>query len=429
MRGKRLSIGLRATLAIFTVVLFVTITWAATHETVLHNFNIDGRDGYGPGASLMLDAAGNLYGTTAEGGIYNCNGRTCGIVFELTPVAGGGWTEKVLHNFNGTDGNFPMASLIADAVGNLYGTTFMGGTYGYGTVFELTRGPSAVGWTEKVLHSFNGTDGAGPYSGLIRDAAGNLYGTTQEGGTYSGIYCTSGCGTVFELIPTVGGGWTQKVLHSFNGTDGYDPEASLIFDAAGNLYGTTAEGTTHGCGAVFELTPTGGGGWTEIVLHSFVNTDGCQPFAGLIFDVVGNLYGTAVYGGIYGRGTVFELTPAAGGGWTETVLHNFNETDGTFPFSGLIFDAAGNLYGTTFLGGDFTCYGRSCGTVFELTRSPNALRGGWTETVLHSFNGTDGSGPNGLIMDAAGNLFGTTQGGGTGYYCPSGCGTVFEIVR
>jgi uncharacterized repeat protein (TIGR03803 family) len=181
-------------------------------------------------------------------------------VFELTPAAGGGWTEKVLHNFNenGTDGALPRAPLIFDAAGNLYGTTEYGGTYydsDLGTVFELT--PTAGGgWTETVLHNFNGTDGEFPYSSLIFDGAGNLYGTTSAGGTYSS--CLSGyyCGTVFELTPAAGGGWTETVLHSFgNGTDGYSPSAGLIFDAAGNLYGTTPHGGTYEGGTVFEVTP------------------------------------------------------------------------------------------------------------------------------------------------------------------------------
>jgi uncharacterized repeat protein (TIGR03803 family) len=417
MRGKRLSIGLRAALAIFTAILFVTSIWAAAEEKVLHNFNNDGTDGYYPEVGLIVDAAGNLYGTTTAGGAYNS-----GTVFELTPAAGGGWTETVLHNFgNGTDGATPYAGLIFDAAGNLYGTTQYGGTYGVGTVFELT--PAGGGsWTEKVLYSFNlnGTDGAVPEAGLIVDAAGNLYGTTYFGGTY--LY-----GTVFELTPAGGGGWTEQVLHSFNnnGADGSLPAAGLIFDAAGNLYGTTVNGGTGsncvlGCGTVFELTPAAGGGWTEQVLHSFNNNgaDGSTPFAGLIFDAAGNLYGTTFAGGTYGYGTVFELTPAAGGGWTETVLHNFgNGTDGTAPYAGLIFDAAGNLYGTTSYGGTY-----NYGTVFELTP---AAGGGWTETVLHNFgNGTDGITPYaGLIFDAAGNLYGTTFVGGT-----YGYGTVFEVT-
>jgi uncharacterized repeat protein (TIGR03803 family) len=231
--------------------------------------------------------------------------------------------------------------------------------------------PTAGGWSEKVLHSFNDTDGAYSSAGLIFDKNGNLYGTTLEGGDYG---CSaSGCGTVFELTPTAGGGWTETVLLNFNGSDGSGPQAGLIFDAAGNLYGTTVGGGTNcppfGCGTVFELTPTAGGGWTEKVLHSFGNgTDGANPFAGLIFDAAGNLYGTTYGGGTYrcgasGCGTAFELTPAAGGSWTETVLYSFSRgNDGFEPEAGLIFDSAGNLYGTTAVGGTY-----DGGTVFELT--------------------------------------------------------------
>ena len=431
MRGERFSIGLRAALAIFTVTALVTSTGAATNwnEKVLHGFG-DGTDGINPPADLIFDTAGNLYGTTYEGGDYNY-----GTVFELTPTAGGGWTEKVLHSFNnnGTDGYYPLAGLIFDAAGNLYGTTWHGGTYnelGGGTVFELT--PTAGGgWTETVLHSFgNGADGIGPEAGLIFDAAKvNLYGTTAGGGSYS-------VGTVFELTPTAGGGWTETVLYSFNdnGTDGWESLAGLIFDAAGNLYGTTWAGGTYGGGTVFELTPAGG--WTEKVLHSFswIGTDGFWPYAGLIIDAAGNLYGTTGAGGPSGWGMVFELTPTAGGGWTEKMLHSFpydNGTDGSQPVAGLIFDAVGNLYGTTEYGGTYSnCYG-GCGTVFELTP---AAGGGWTETVLHSFNGTDGREPAaGLIFDAAGNLYGTTYYGGTYGNCsvhnqPAACGTAFELT-
>ena len=437
MRGKRLSIGLRAALAIIAATLFATSTWAQIHEQVLHNFQYNGTDGVLPFAGLIFDAAGNLYSTTSEGGTYGV-----GTVFELTPAAGGGWTETVLHSFgNGTDGRGPNA-LIFDAAGNLYGTTSWGGTYTYGTVFELT--PAAGGgWTEQVLYSFcsqtNCTDGAHPVAGLIFDAAGNLYGTTGHGGVYASCNSGTGCGTVFELTPTAGGGWTEKVLHNFgNGTDGNSPSAGLIFDAASNLYGTTYVGGIYcsgsgGCGTVFELTPAAGGTWTETVLYSFCPagypcTDGIGPEAGLIFDAAGNLYGTTVQGGRYDYGTVFELSPTAGGGWTETVLHNFgNGLDGVDPSAGLIFDAAGNLYGTTSWGGYYGHY--EYGTVFELTP---AASGGWTETVLHSFgNGTDGRAPlAGLIFDAAGNLYGTTSAGGTDTSCPNGgygCGTVFEL--
>ena len=306
MRGKRLSIGWMATLAIFAATLFVVNIQAAAQiqEKVLHSFNPGGTDGVDPEVVLIFDAVGNLYSTTYYGGTYGY-----GTVFELTPAAGGTWTEKVLHNFNddGTDGYQPVASLIFDAAGNLYGTTEAGGTYSAGTVFELT--PAAGGtWTEKVLHNFNsdGTDGFFPSACLVLDAAGNLYGTTLGGGT-------SNRGTVFELTPTpaAGGTWTEKVLHNFDGTDGYQPYADLIFDAAGNLYGTTEAGGTYSAGTVFELTPAAGGTWTEQVLHNFKDdgTDGIEPHAGLIFDASGNLYGTTFGGGAYGQGTVFEITP------------------------------------------------------------------------------------------------------------------------
>jgi uncharacterized repeat protein (TIGR03803 family) len=336
------------------------------------------------------------------------------------------WMEKVLHNFNnnGTDGYYPRASLISDAAGNLYGTTIYGGTYGWGTVFELTP-TTGGGWTEQVLHSFgNGTDGGEPRASLIFDAAGNLYGTTYGGG----IYCHSigGCGTVFELTLTAGGNWTEAVLYNFGSftDDGYEPSASLIFDAAGNLYGTTQFGGIHGWGTVFELTPTGGGGWSEQVLLNF-GTGGAFPQAGLIFDAAGNLYGTTSEGGT-NIGTVFELTPNVGGGWTETVLHNFGSgTDGSYPYAGLIFDAAGNLYGTTQYGGTYNSCSGGCGTVFELTPTAG---GEWAEQVLLNFNGTSGANPYaGVIFDGAGNLFGTTQltySNCSGFYC----GTVFELM-
>jgi len=423
MRGKRLSIGLRAVLATLIVTLLATSTWAATNwnEKVLHNFG-NGTDGYHPEAGLILDAAGNLYGTTYWGGNYGD-----GTVFELTPNGSGGWTETVLYNFCSqtgcADGANPAAGLIFDAAGNLYGTTYGGGTYNYycsggcGTVFKLTP-QAGGGWTETVLHSFGNVLGDGflPDAGLIFDVAGNLYGTTYAGGAY-------GQGAVFELTPTGGGGWTVNVLFSFNYTDGFGPSAALIFDAAGNLYGTTILGGNYGAGTVFELTPNPSGGWTETVLHSFNRngTDGWYPEAGLILYAAGNLYGTTYWGGTQwcggsGCGTVFELTVRYGG-WAYTVLHSFSGGDGAGPSAGLILDAAGNLYGTTSAGGV-----NGVGTVLELTPIAG---GGWTEQVLHNFgNGTDGVNPwSGLIFDAAGNLYGTTYWGGN-----YGDGTVFELT-
>jgi len=425
MRRRRLSIGLRAALAIIAATLFVTSAWAQLYERV-YSFPPRG-DGNAPVAGLIFDARGNLYGTTESGGTPNK-----GNVFQLTPASGGGWTEQVLYGFcsqtNCTDGDYPKAGLIFDAAGNLYGTTYGGGAYGFGTVFELTPA-SGGGWTEQVLYSFcsqtNCTDGGYPTAGLIFDSAGNLYGTTQSGGNFVGSCVTYGCGTVFELMPSRGGGWTEKLLYTFcsqtNCTDGDYPYSGLIFDAAGNLYGTTVAGGAYSGGTAFELSPGQGGGWTEQVLHSFGNgTDGQGPYAGLIFDAAGNLYGTTEEGGAYSWGTAFELTPAPGGGWTEQVLHNFddNGTDGSQPYAGLIFDAGGNLYSTTANGG--THYG---GTAFELTP---AAGGGWTEQVLHSFsnNGTDGYEPYaGLIFDAVGNLYSTTYQGGT-----YNGGTVFELT-
>ena len=469
MRYSSVSSGLRVALAVFTVALFATSTWA--QEKVLYSFNPEVQDGYEPNAGLIadgagnrygttssggihsygtvfelspkegggytervlhsfglgtdgrspiaglvLDGAGNLYGTTEYGGIHSCPGGGCGTVFELSPREGGGWTETVLHSFgNGTDGIFPQAGLVSDAVGNLYGTTESGGIHSVGAVFELIPRQGG-GYTETVLHSFgNGNDGFFPEAGLVRDANGNLYGTTYEGGIHV-------LGTVFELSPRQGGGYTETVLHSFgNGTDGYYPYyGSLVIDGGGNLYGTTQQGGIHGLGTAFELSPREGGSYSETLLHSFGNPatqDGSEPEAGFIFDTAGNLYSTTLYGGIHNSGTVFELSPNGSGGWTEMVLRSFDGTDGGNPQAGLILDGAGNLYGTTYYDGIYFV-----GTAFEL--SPNGS-GGWAETVLHSFDprGTDGALPYAaLLFDSAGNLYGTTTESGT-----NGDGTVFEL--
>ncbi len=410
MRVKRHSIRLMVTLAIFTAILFMPSTRATADDKVLHSFSNNGTDGIVPDGNVIFDTAGNLYGTSFQGGTHSA-----GTVYELTPAGGGTWTEQVLHSFSGSaDGAFPAAGLIFDTAGNLYGTTVGGGTHSEGTVFELT--PAGGGtWTEKVLYSFgNGTDGYSPYSGLVFDAAGNLYGTAYYGGTYSR-------GTVFELTPQAGGTWTEQVLHSFgNGTDASAPFAGLTFDTAGNLYGTTEIGGTsggcapYGCGTVFELTPAAGGTWTEKVVYSFANngTDGTVPKAAVVLDAAGNLYGTTTQGGAYNLGALFELTPAGGGTWTEQILHNFgNGTDGANPYARLIFDTAGNLFGTTYQGGSY-----GGGTVFRLNAQG--------ESLLQNFSGNDGSGPiAGLVLDASGNLYGTTTSGGASHE-----GAVFEVT-
>ncbi len=434
MQGKKLSSIFRTALVMVAVVVFATSAWASQVK-VLHSFG-NGTDGAQLFTGMIFDTAGNLYGVTFRGGIYNEHGDGgLGTVFELMPQPDGSWTEKVLHSFgHGQDGFFPVGGLVMDAAGNLYGTTESGGFHntcnlGCGTVFELM--PQEDGsWTEKVLHSFgNGTDGIFPEAGLVMDAAGNLYGTTTAGGIHDCSNDGLFCGTVFELSPRGDGTWTERVLHSFGGgQDGLGPRAGVTFDSAGNLYGTTFKGGIHNtcygetCGTVFELSPNGSGGWTERVLHSFNlnGTDGYLPYGGVILDTAGNLYGTTYGGGIHdqcglGCGTVFELSPRQDGGWTEKVLHSFNNRDGANPAASLVFDISGNLYGTTQMGGV-----DQAGAVFELT--PNG-RGGWTDRVLHNFS-EDGSYPySNLILDATGNLYGTAYGGGINLY-----GIVFEIT-
>jgi uncharacterized repeat protein (TIGR03803 family) len=364
--------------------------------------------------SLVMDASGNLYGTTYEGGAGGY-----GTVFELVNSSGT-YSEKVLYSFTGSggDGSHPYAGLIMDASGNLYSTTETGGTSGYGTVFELVN--SSGSYSEKVLYSFTGSggDGSDPLAGLIMDASGNLYSTTFDGGT-------SGCGTVFELVNS-SSTYSEKVLHSFanSGGDGWRPYAGLIMDASGNLYGTTYVGGTSGPGTVFELVNSSGT-YSEKVLYSFTGSggDGSQPVAGLIMDASGNLYGTTLIGGTSedcygGCGTVFELVNSSGT-YSEKVLHSFTYSDGEYPQAGLIMDASGNLYGTTEEGG--TSGGN--GTVFELVNSSGA----YSEKVLYSFTDSSWDGfyvTAGLIMDASGNLYGTTGEGDA-----SGYGTVFEVTN
>jgi uncharacterized repeat protein (TIGR03803 family) len=414
MRGKILSIGLRLGLAILSLILFTGI--ASGGDKVLYQF--DRGLGAHPSASLIWDGAGNLYGTTScTMVIYPDTCVGYGLVYELTPTEGGGWSEKVLYGFGEwLDGFQPIGGLTWDAAGNLYGTNRCSPAEngcGCGTVYELMPGPGGS-WTEQILHQFGyGGDGCQSRASLVLDAEGNVYGTTATGGAY-------GQGTVFELIPAANGNWTEKVLHSFGqGTDGQFSTSSLIWDAAGNLYGTTAWGGAYGMGLVFELSPGESGSWTYHRLHNFGSSrDGANPYAGLIFDRDGNLYGATYGGGIHSYGTVFEMTPNGSGGWKEKVLHSFNHngTDGYYPQAGVIIDAAGNLYGVTSEGGV-----DDDGLVFEL--SPNGS-GGWTYTKLHNFwGGGDGLYPQAaLIFDAAGNVYGTTSGGN--YYD----GTVFEVT-
>ena len=341
-------------------------------------------------------------------------------------------TFTTLHSFSGLDGGMPTAGLTMDGAGNLYGTTQYGGTADYGSVFKLVH--TGGSWILHPLYSFpndgGGNDGAEPYAGVTIGPDGNLYGTTTRGGGSAQF------GTVFKLSPPASVcrstlcPWTETVLYRFSGgSDGRVPYGRVVFDRAGNLYGTTNLGGVGicregvGCGVVFKLTRSGSG-WVETVLYSFRNLpDGAYPVSGLVFDQAGSLYGTTSGGGMRcslgSCGTVFQLAPS-GSGWTETVLYSFTfGDDGAYPSGGLIFDNSGNLYGTTEVGIS------NDGTVFELTPSG----GQWTYTLLYSLMSEHGGvgGPLGtLAMDATGNLYGAAnEGDGS---CAPGCGTVFKLT-
>lgn len=413
MPGKIVSIRLKITLAIFTPAIFISTLFVAEATAgtlkVLHNFS--GADGVQP-AGVVLDASGNLYGVTQAGSLGY------GLAFELTPTASGHWNEKTLIQFEGTAGRFPTP-LVFDSVGNLYGTlnqtvSVHGRT---GAVFELS--PTTDGhWDEKILNFMENSEGGSDFLAPVTfDASGNIFSTAFLGGEHL-------AGTIFELSPTTDGNWQETTLESFDVKDGANPECKVVFDAAGNMYGTTyGGGGLRKLGTVWELTPQTDGTWTETILHSFTGeTDGALPIGGVIFDAAGNLYGMTSMGGAFKRGTVFELSPNGDGTWTKTVLYNFRGSrDGRTPgFSTLTFDRAGNLYGETHFGGDGPCGELGCGVVFELSPTGG---GSWTETVLYRFDGAHGAFPyQGLVFDAAGNIYGTTPEGGA-----YGQGTVFEL--
>lgn len=323
--------------------------------TPLYSF-AGGYDGANPYARVTLGPDGNLYGTTFYGGGGSCH--SCGTVFQLRPPptppsALAPWNETVLHRFTGRDGENPGGDLIFDQSGSIYGTTANGGDGRYGTVYKLT--PSDGVWTETVLHSFQGPDGAYPYSGVVFDESGSLYGVTYSGDPYT-------YGTVYELSPS-GSSWTQQTLYGFSDTnEGGNPYGGLVIDPLGNLYGTTSGFGVGGDGTAFELTPARGG-WTFTTLYAF---PGLGLYGGpldkLVMDAAGNLYGTTQGGGPYGAGRVFKLTLSPGG-WTYTSLHDFTGgSDGGDQFGGLVFGANGNIYGATLYGGTY-----GYGVVWEIT--------------------------------------------------------------
>jgi uncharacterized repeat protein (TIGR03803 family) len=346
--------------------------------TTLASF--DGTDGAEPRGGLVLDGSGNLYGTAWTGGAAGA-----GTVIE---VAAGSGTITTLASFDGTSAASPQGGLVMDSAGNLYGTTALGGT-----VFELAQGTGAV----TTLATFNGANGLTPKGALVMDGSGNLYGTTYHGGA-------SGYGTVFELAH---GSGTITTLASFSGSDGSYPLGGLVIDGGGNLYGTTESGGAPNEGTVFELAQ---GSSTITTLASFDITNGANPYAGLLMDSQGNLYGTAALGGASNDGTVFEVAKGSG---TITTLASFDGKNGSTPEAPLIMDGSGNLYGTTAAGG-----ASKAGTVFELAQGASKI------TTRASFNGKNGSTPvAGLVMNGGGNLYGTTLHGGA-----SGEGTVFELA-
>ncbi len=409
MSHRSLRIGACAAFVLAACAFMMASDQPPSTEKVLHSFT-GGNDGKEPDAGLTLDSSGNLYGSTYFGGsagngvifklvrgttgtseavLYAFNGGTTdganpsgrlainpfgvifgttesagngnGVLFQLTPSSGK-YVEKVLHVFG--KGETPVnAGVIIDKAGNLYGETAGGGASTDGTIYEMKR--TTTGYSYVLLYSFKGgTDGNFPEGGLIFDAAGNLYGTTEAGGTVNG-----NSGTVFELKHNSNGTWTESVLYAFNGaSDGVNPVGALTFDKSGNLYGATALGGDlscgggFGCGEVFELMNSGGV-WTKTALHEFTDTpDGHAPQAGVTFDAAGNLFGTTINGGTDGSGALFEITPSSGG-WQATVIHSFTDgTDGGYPVTPVIFDSNGNLLGTAQFGGLYTW-----GVAFEFT--------------------------------------------------------------
>jgi uncharacterized repeat protein (TIGR03803 family) len=400
------------------VVLMLSLTAlpaAAQTFSVIHVFNGNKTDGSSPQAGLIADSTGNLYGTAAYGGLLDF-----GIVFEL-PVTGG---EKILHNFTSNwDGAFPRAGLTLDPAGNLYGTAGVGGfegcgDIGCGLVFKLS--PDGK---EAAPHIFKGqSDGGFPLAGVIRDSLGNLYGTAGADGIFTGACVPYGCGVVFKIDPA----GHESVLHGFTGPpDGNGPVTQLVRDANGNLYGATEWGGSNGCnngtgcGMIFKLDPAG----HEIALYTFTGgADGGTPSRGsLAIDALGNLYGATSLGGYLscslgkglGCGVVFKVDPAG----NETVLYAFHGmADGGLPMGGVDRDSNGNLYGTASQGGDVSgsCTSVGCGVVFKLSPSGR-------QTVLHSFHFTDGAAPLGTLLLRQGIVYGTTVGGG------SYAGVVFQL--
>lgn len=399
--------------------------------SVLHTFT-GGTDGALSVAGMIMDPAGNLYGTALAGGTGSCSYSAapgCGTIFQLKKH-NGSWIFSPLYSFQGgSDGEAPVQPLTLGPNGTYYGTTVGGGegTCSYqgvpkcGVVFNAGPSPQPprtplLTFHESVLYRFTGgSDGGSPISNLIFDQAGNIYGTTQAGGAYNH-------GAVFELSPAGGGTYTEAVLYSFCPQypcpDGAGPYDGMVFDTAGNLYGSTPGGGSNNYGVVFELSPAGSG-WTERVIYSFQgSSDGRNPFAGVVMDSAGNLYGNTYAGGSGGGGTVYQLTPN-GSNWNFNLLYSVPGNG--FASDRVTLDSSDTLCETLATGGIF-----GFGQVLELARSG----GNWTYIDLHDFtDGSDGAYPGGgVVLDSSGNLYGTTEEGGGAGCSGSGCGVVWKIA-
>ncbi|MBA3543311.1 MAG: hypothetical protein H0T83_02565 [Chthoniobacterales bacterium] len=370
---------------------------ASTTE-VIYSFTGDAGGEYCD-TDVAIDAAGNLYGTSVLGGQFGG-----GTVWQLSPV-GAGWVHTVLYNFTGgADGGEPYKGVTLDAAGNLYGSAVTGGAGscegGCGVTYRLTK--SGTTWTQSVIHAFTGgADGAGPGARVALDKRGTVYGMTPIGGA-------NGLGTIYALRPKSNGNYALRVIHTFTGgADGSSGSAGKLLLRGGSIYGVATTGGANGSGTVFQLTPVEREAWDFKTLYSFQGApDGVFPYGALLFDAEGNLYGTTYYGGTSGLGTVYKLSPDSVGGWSETVLYSFKTgSDGNSSISNLVADAAGNLYGTTSEGG------LGSGTIFELSPHQNGM---WTESLPHLFEGSpDGAFPYaGMVADRAGIFYGATVHGG-----------------
>jgi uncharacterized repeat protein (TIGR03803 family) len=363
--------------SIAMVLLLGTAVSAQSAEKIIYQFDNAEKN---PVSGFIADSAGNLYGLSWPN-----------VVYELSPVAGGGWTFSILQTFTPTEGYILTGKLLLDTAGNLYGTAEQGGSGNCGLVYELAPGSGGT-WTEQSIFDFQGgLNGCGPSNGVVMDTAGNLYGIAGGGASDEGV--------VYQLTQA-GGAWSENLLFTLPGSQ-TSPTTPLAIDAAGNLYfGNESD--------IFEVSPVDGGGWTANSIHTLHGSG--NPIGNLNFDSAGNLYGTNQAGGPFGGGSAFQMKPVGDGSWTYAVIHNFGgggngKTDGVFPQSGLAFDPAGNAYGTTIGGGTF-----GAGTVFRLTLGSN---GKWSETRQFSFDGHDGQSPvSSLLLFYQGNFYGATAQGG-----------------